>query len=123
MRPSSTTATSFATIRRRGDRHEVLMWQTLGPAIQRRRCSFRRQGQQNGGVGGHDELRLAVAGGPADDVSQFHLPPRRKSGFLPLPTQAFVAVVAFAHARTAIFDLDRRYRAGLLQWKLDFERL
>jgi hypothetical protein len=74
-------------------------------------------------LGGHDELRLAVAGGPADDVSQFHLPPRRKSGFLPLPTQAFVAVVAFAHARTAIFDLDRRYRAGLLQWKLDFERL
>ena len=74
-------------------------------------------------LGGHDELRLAVAGGPADDVSQFHLPPRRKSGFLPLPTQAFVAVVAFAHARTAILDFDHKHRAGLLQWKLDLERL
>jgi hypothetical protein len=38
-------------------------------------------------------------------------------------SQAFVAVVTFAHAHTAIFDLDRRYRAGLLQRKLDIERL
>jgi len=32
-------------------------------------------------------------------------------------------VVAFAHARTAIFGLDRKYRAGLLQRKIYFERL
>jgi hypothetical protein len=37
-------------------------------------------------------------------------------------SQAFVAVVAFAHART-IFDFDHKYRAGLLQWELDLERL
>jgi hypothetical protein len=54
-----------------------------------------RQGQQDGGVGGHDELRLAVAGGAADDVSQFHLPPRRKSAFgLVEQIQAFHAVAA-----------------------------
>jgi hypothetical protein len=36
--------------------------------------------------------------------------------------QVFVTVVTFAHARTAISDLDRKYRAGLLQRKLDIER-
>ena len=40
-----------------------------------------RQGQQDGRVGGHNELRVAAAGCLAEKFTQLQLPPRRERAF------------------------------------------
>ena len=61
------------------------------------------QGQQNGRVGGHDELGEAAAGYPAEEVTQLQLSPGRECAFgLVEQIQALHSVAALEERHVAL---------------------